>query len=200
MRISAYLRNLLHLPEKYSEEDFRSRERYRSDYQILARCLLRELPFESVLDVGCANGFLLEALLGAGKTVHGLEVSPAVVAVLPPALAGRVQVGDFREASGTYDLVCCVEVAEHIPRRRSAELVDRLIHVASDWIFFTAAPPGQGGHGHLNCRPRSDWVEIFERQGWREAVATTAAMKQCLRQLELAHWLGSNAIVFRPGH
>ncbi|MCA9789386.1 MAG: hypothetical protein KC462_06410, partial [Cyanobacteria bacterium HKST-UBA05] len=56
----------------------------------------------------------------------------------------------------TFDLAMCVEIAEHIPNRCSRQLVKTLTK-ASDTVFFTAAPPGQGGVGHINEQPQAFW-------------------------------------------
>src|SRR5438128_887099 len=122
---------------------------------MVAASLLRHLDFQTVFDVGCANGFLLSAFSRAGKTIAGIELSPEVVAVLPPELRQVVAIGDFSAAQGSYELVSCVEVAEHIPAKRSEDLVATVTRLATRGIYFTAAPPGQKGHGHINCRPHA---------------------------------------------
>lgn len=181
--------------------DFRARERFRRDYEVLARSLDRRLDFGSVYDVGCANGFLVEELLRAGHRAGGIERSPEVHEVLPPGLRDLVAVGDFTEARGTWDLVACVEVAEHIEPERSEELVASLVDHARRWIYFTAAPPGQRGRGHINCRPHREWIRWFEERRWALALPETDAVREDLAQLEQAVWLRGNSFVLRPaGH
>jgi SAM-dependent methyltransferase len=157
--------------------------------------LLSRLDFATVADVGCANGFLLEAFVAAGKRIAGIELSPAVVEVLPESIRPHVRIGDFAEMTGSYELVCCVEVAEHLPPARSAALVDTLAGLAERSIYFTAAPPGQGGHGHINCRPHAEWLEMFAAHGWREREELTTALRDDLASLETAHWLRGNSFV-----
>ena len=191
------IRTWLKVPTHFSAEDFAERERFRPDYELLARTLVDELDFETFVDVGCANGFLLEALLAAGKEGSGLEISEDAREVLPPALQSRVQIGDFSELLGSHDLVCCVEVAEHIEPHRTDDLVRALTGAARGTIYFTAAPPGQGGHGHINCRPREDWISRFASRGWPEDVDATRRIQSRLEALETAPWLRTNTIVLR---
>ena len=149
-RLSALVRG----PKVYRAKNLAARERYRADYRILAASLLARLPFDSAIDVGCANGFLLESFLEAGREVTGTEVSAAALEVASPAIRDRIQVRDFARSEGVWDLACCVEVAEHVPPERSEELVDVLVRLSRRWIFFTAAPPEQGGRGHgINDHP-----------------------------------------------
>ena len=181
----------------FEEKHFRSREKYRPDYRLLASSLLARLDFDSVFDVGCANGFLLESFHAAGKRIGGIELSPAAVAVLPEAIRPSVAIGDFGATSGSWQLVCCVEVAEHIVPGRSGELVAVLASAAERWIYFTAAPPGQGGRGHLNCRPPEEWLELFAEHGWTLDQPLTAGLRADLEALSEAHWLRGNSLVLR---
>ena len=189
---------LLHsaaIRKHFEEKHFRAREKFRPDYHLLATTLLARLDFDSVFDVGCANGFLLESFLAAGKRIGGIELSPEAVAVLPPAVRPSVAIGDFSETTGRWDLVCCVEVAEHIVPARSAELVAIVAGAADRWVYFTAAPPGQSGRGHINCRPPEEWLSLFASQGWSLDERLTAAVRADLQRLSEAHWLRGNSLV-----
>ncbi len=185
-------------PKPYRERDFRRRERFRDDYLAVAVLLDRLLDFRSVYDVGCANGFLLEGFLAADKEVAGIEASAAVRGVLPESLVDRVRVGDFAEATGAWDLVCCVEVAEHIPPERSEELVSTLARLATGSIYFTAAPPGQTGRGHINCRPHAEWLGWLADAGWPADEDLTTRLRDGLASLVHTPWLRQNSFVLRP--
>jgi hypothetical protein len=112
-------------------------------------------------------------------------------------------VGDFAEVPQhfprPFDLVCCVEVAEHIDPARSRELVTVVTNAARRWIYFTAAPPGQSGRGHINCRPHEEWLGWFEEEGWRTAGEETEALRAALEHLTRAHWLQGNSFLLAPG-
>jgi hypothetical protein len=190
-RLSALVRG----PKVYRVKNFAARERYRADYRILADSLLARLPFDSAIDVGCANGFLLESFLAAGKEVGGTEVSAAALEVASPAIRDRIQIRDFSGSEGVWDLACCVEVAEHIPPGRSEELVEVLVRLSRRWIFFTAAPPEQGGRGHINCRPPEDWLAWFEARSVACDRGLTERVRRDLERLERAPWLRQNCLV-----
>ena len=197
MRIKGGIWRVLGLPKPYGIGDFESRERLRDDYLLVGGALADLFDFDSVLDVGCGNGFLLEELQRRGKSVSGIERSRAVRKVLAPEIADKIRIGDFRTATGSWDLVCCVEVAEHIRPAVSERLVSTLARVAKRWIYFTAAPPGQGGRGHINCRPAAWWVGAFAEEGWSLDPEMTGAVKLRLEALREATWLGENSMVFR---
>jgi len=199
MNLGKKLRRLIVRSELFGARDFARRGRFQGDYQILATGLLGLLDFESVIDVGCATGLLLSELQTAGKTVGGIELSPEVVDYLPTELKGKVQVGDFSDVEGRADLVSCIEMAEHIVPTRSEELVEVLTGISTRWIYFTAAQPGQSGHGHINCRPMEDWVSWFNARGWELDTERTEGLRTVLGELEKAVWLRGNSVIFGIG-
>ncbi len=191
------LRRLVRRPKPYRLRDLSRRERFRSDYDLVADFLLRHLPFESAIDVGCGNGFLLQRFSAAGKRISGVDVSADVRTLIGERLNGSIEVADFGAAAGSYDLACCVEVAEHIEPERSLALVETLTRVARSWIYFSAAPEGQAGRGHINCRPHSDWLGWFDAQGWHLDNEETGRLRVHLEQLALAPWLRGNSFLMK---
>lgn len=77
-----------------------------------------------VLDVGCGGGLLAEGMARRGAQVTALDLSPAALEVARlHALESGVDV-DYRlvsaeqlarEAAGSFDLVTCLEMLEHVP-------------------------------------------------------------------------------------
>lgn len=182
-------------PADFDAHQLERREKLKPDYRILADSLARHLSFQSMLDVGCAQGLLLEPLRQKGIDVQGIEVSDDVTEYLPEPLKPHVTIGDFSEASGSYDLVCCVEVAEHIPPSRSQELVNKLCGLSNQFIYFTAAPLGQKGHGHINCRPHRQWIQWFNQSGYHVNQSVTKKIKSDLEEVEYTDWLEENSFL-----
>lgn len=182
-------------PADFDVRQLERREKYKADYRILADSLMRHLSFQSMLDVGCAQGLLMEPLRQRGVDVQGVEISDDVIEYLPEPLTPHVSIDDFSEASGSYDLVCCVEVAEHISPSRSRELVRKLCSLSNECIYFTAAPPGQGGHGHINCRPHSEWIQWFDQFGCQVSPSVTEAIRSDLSEVDHTYWLKENSFL-----
>jgi hypothetical protein len=64
-----------------------------------------------------------------------------------------------------FDLVLCLEVAEHLHENSAAHLV-RSLTMHSDLVVFSAACPNQFGQGHINCQWPVYWQELFNSSNY----------------------------------
>ncbi|WP_323990744.1 methyltransferase domain-containing protein [Nguyenibacter sp. L1] len=138
--------------------------------------LLRHHPARSVVDVGCGVGSWLRAAMECGATrglgIDGDYVSREQLLVaqdlfLPADLAAAGLVDTIAaRMTPRFDLVTCLEVAEHLPFDRSESLVDDLTRLG-DVILFSAAIPYQHGTGHINEQWPEFWALLFRRKGFR---------------------------------
>ncbi len=64
-----------------------------------------------------------------------------------------------------FDMVLCLEVAEHIDEAFGAVLVETLTR-HSDRVVFSAACPNQPGQHHVNCQWPEYWQALFNRHGF----------------------------------
>jgi hypothetical protein len=60
------------------------------------------------------------------------------------------------------DLAYSFEVAEHLPPELGNRLV-AFLAASAPTVVFTAAPPGQGGSGHVNEQERPYWVRALSQ-------------------------------------
>ena len=100
-----------------------------------------------VLDVGCGGGLLTEAMARAGATVTGIDAgeAPLTVARLH-GLESGVEV-EYRhlpaealaaEQPGSFDVVCCLEMLEHVPDPGSVvRACAELVRPGGDLFFST---------------------------------------------------------------
>jgi hypothetical protein len=64
-----------------------------------------------------------------------------------------------------FDCVICLEVAEHLEESSANTLIESLCR-HGNFIFFSAASPGQGGQNHVNCQWPTYWQSLFNVQGF----------------------------------
>jgi len=123
----------------------------------------------SVLDVGCGVGaFLAEFMRQGVGEVLGMDSDwvPADDLVIPRERFVTANLADSIPTYGRFDLVICLEVAEHLPESRAAGFVEDLCAHAAV-VAFSAAIPQQGGTEHLNEQWPSYWAALFEGCGYR---------------------------------
>lgn len=154
----------------YGERYFKS-PIFDYDYGAIADAIIDQYHPASVIEFGCGNGELTRALSNRGIFVTALD------GYSNPDFFGATGI-QFKNVDlnkpeavisllGTakFDLAICMEVAEHLTPNVSFDLIKSLTTV-SDVVVFSAAVPGQGGDGHVNCRNRTEWHEFFLSQGF----------------------------------
>jgi 2-polyprenyl-3-methyl-5-hydroxy-6-metoxy-1,4-benzoquinol methylase len=149
---------------------------------------------ESLLDVGCAEGALVQWAQRVGITAVGLDLAvPEHPSLLTADLRKPVTLGR------TFQWVLCWEVAEHLPESAADTLCDTLVrHLAPGGrLIFTAARPGQRGPGHINCQKPAYWIAKLAERGalWAEG-PTIDLSNAWLRCAPRVPWYGNNVHVF----
>jgi SAM-dependent methyltransferase len=129
--------------------------------------ILRTVRPSSVLDVGCGNGTWLKVFEDNGVTdyvgIDGSEYSARF----------HIGIDKYRKKDLTlpfdlkrkFDLVLCLEVAEHIAASSADALIDTIVK-HGDHILFSAAIPGQGGQHHVNEQWPRYWQSKFLAHGF----------------------------------
>ncbi len=145
----------------------------------------------SVLDLGCGTGQSLDFFLAHGVDAVGIEASAlAISRARHPERIQQFNLNEELDLHRKFDLVWCFEVAEHIHPKYARNLVRSMCN-HSERIVLSAAPPGQGGEGHLNEQPPSYWIRLFDANGYAFDEANSAA----LQRLEEQH--SQNMLTFR---
>lgn len=132
----------------------------------IADRIVQDLRPGRVLDVGCAMGFLVEALRERGVEAFGVDVSEYAVEHSAPEIRPHLWVGSATaDLRGRYDLIVCIEVLEHLQTADSEQAVANLCAHADD-ILFASSPLDQGELTHFNCRPPEYWAQLFGASGF----------------------------------
>jgi SAM-dependent methyltransferase len=155
-----------------------------------------------ILDVGCGPGIYVEQMLAQGLDAYGVDVER------PPAESPRLQRLSVFDSSfpvrycGRFDLVLSLEVGEHLPGQLAFEYVRRLVDCLSPsgrrTILFSAAHPGQGGDGHINCQPKAYWLDLFRFAGMSLDEIATEDMLRFMTDGPHMGWFRMNAMILVP--
>jgi hypothetical protein len=152
-------------------------------------------PPQSVIDVGCGRGVWAAEWRRRGVTqcfgVDGEYVPRSSLLIPETNFRARDLTKPF-DLGRRFALVQCLEVAEHVPSRAAATLIDTLIW-HGDVILFSAAVPGQGGEHHVNERPFKYWRSLFHSRGYRMYDAVRPSLRG---KHDIEPWYRYNAFVF----
>jgi SAM-dependent methyltransferase len=182
----------------YYHHDYLHNEK---DPAIIVPILYSILRPTSVLDVGCGIGNFLKAFKELGvDQVLGID-GPWVDRTI---LHKNIQPEEFLEqdldkvirTNKRFDLVLCLEVAEHLSPERAESLIGELVK-AGRTIVFSAAIPGQGGTNHIN----EQWPEYWAGEFRKHRYQIHDVFKSILWDKEIHWWYKQNMLLALPdGH
>jgi len=156
-----------------------------------------ELSGARGLDVGCGGGILAESLARKGGQVTGIDVAPRVLStaklhLLESGLDVEYQeklVEDMaQESPGTFDVVTCMEMLEHVPDPASIiQSIEKLLK--------------PGGHGFFSTRNRTPLAVALGMVG-AEHIARllprgTHRYDRFIKPSELSAWIREAGLVTR---
>jgi hypothetical protein len=161
---------------------------------VLIPIVLEYMTPSSVLDIGCKHGEWLSVFQRHGiADVQGLDRARWRAEVLiDPATFRVVDLSKPFSIDRRFDLSVCVEVAEHLPESAAEPLV-RELTAAAPVVLFSAALPGQGGHGHVNEQPHAFWDSLF---AGRDFVKMDCLRPRIWQDARVAWWYRQNIFLY----
>jgi GT2 family glycosyltransferase/SAM-dependent methyltransferase len=143
-------------------------------FATIADHVVAEIKPRSVLDVGCAKGFLVEALRDRGVEAFGIDISEYAIGEVRPDIRPYCRVASATEPfRQRYDLIVCIEVLEHLDEADGRRAIANIGRSAGD-VLFSSTPDDFTEPTHVNVRPRSWWIERFAEHGLMLDVAFDA--------------------------
>lgn len=162
---------------------------------VVVPLVLRELAPSSVLDVGCGAGAWLAEYRNHGITdylgVDGAYLQRSSLLISAEHFQSQDVAQPF-ELGRRFDIVQCLEVAEHLPEASSDMLIENLVR-HGDKVLFSAAPPGQGGENHINEQTYEFWRLLFAKHGYKPFDLFRPMIKG---DTEVESWYRYNMVLF----
>ena len=152
---------------RYNEASFKGRSRY--PYFEYGVALQEVFAPAGIIDIGCANGYLLEYFYKKGFTeIKGLEGAEAAFKYMKPEIKDRVikvdlskdiEDMDIRAEIKKYYLVNCTEVGEHIPCKYEDIFLKNVEKFVGKYLILSWANTWEGWQGfdkqsHVNPRTK----------------------------------------------
>ena len=173
----------------------RLREGARRSAEVVVPLIIEWVRPESVVDVGCGLGTWLAVLAEHGVSdlvgVDGDHVDRTMLEIPQERFVPH----DLREPlrlDRTFDLVLCLEVAEHLPAECAETFVASLTRLGPV-IAFSAAIPGQGGKGHVNEQWPDYWVDRFGGKGY---ISVDCLRRKVWSRADVEPWYAQNLLLF----
>jgi len=159
----------------------------------LAEYVHTNLPGKRISDIGCGPGIYVHALRELGENAVGYDSDERV-----KGKEALTQISMF-DLYDPADIIFCFEVAEHIPAEQADAVVTSLLHNLKPGgiLFWTAAQPGQGGHGHVNCQPKDYWENKFSINNAVRAIELENHLLEFIKQGPHMGWFVNNLMVFK---
>jgi 2-polyprenyl-3-methyl-5-hydroxy-6-metoxy-1,4-benzoquinol methylase len=169
--------------EKYFEDGVRNRVSAYENYRWMPERSIREassiinnIKFDTVLDYGCAKGFMVYALRLLGKEAYGADVSQYAVKNCHPNVKDYLQVIENTEQlTGGWDLIIAKDVLEHIPKDLIPSVLSELRRRCK--TIFIAVPLGDGIRyrireyemdiTHIVREPEEWWLKTIVDAGFK---------------------------------
>ena len=145
---------------------YRRDETWLAFFDSIAGRIISDIQPESVLDAGCAWGFLVEKLRQRGVAAYGLDLSDYAIQNVHPDVQPYCWIGSVAEPfPQNYGLIVCIEVLEHLEKAGAERAIENLC-LHSDQILFSSTPFDYKEATHFNVQPPEYWAELFARQGF----------------------------------
>ena len=159
----------------------------------LANWISTESTALTVLDIGCGPGTYVRALRELGVDAIGIDTDE------------RVSEQEYLSQQSLFDtklqaqLVLCLEVAEHIDSSLSDDTAASVAGAVEPggMLIWSAAHPGQGGTGHINCQPKSYWHSKLKEAGLERDEETESKLLNYVKAGYHMGWFYLNGMVFR---
>lgn len=146
---------------------------------------------KTVLDAGCALGYLVAALRDLGVEAYGVDVSEYAITNVREDIKPYCAVGSLTDTLPVslprkYDLVVTIEVLEHLTVEDGKKAIQNLCTL-SDRVLFSSTPSDFDDITHINVQQREYWSEIFAKEHFYDAVLCRPT------------WLTPQAVLYQKG-
>jgi len=179
-----------HHPERINYDQIADEEA--APAERIAKWISSALPPGTVLDIGCGPGTYVDALHTFGIQARGVDIDNRVLGKEHLKYQSLFDL----TADDTADIVVCLEVAEHIEESQADLVAAQVAGCVKKTLIWSAAQPGQGGIGHINCQSKQYWEQKLTAQGLTRNIELETRMLEFVVQGPHMGWFRNNVMLF----
>lgn len=150
-------------------------EQWTEFFGIVADRIIADFAPKTVLDAGCAMGYLVTALRDRGVEAYGIDISRYAISKVREDIKPFCVVGSLTdelppELPKRFDLVTNIEVLEHLYAEEAVKAVHTLCG-ATDMVLFSSTPDDFTETTHVNVQQREYWARLFAQCGFFDNIS-----------------------------
>ena len=160
--------------EYYQQYDkgtgYASTENYEPFFKSVAQRIVDDFAPKTVLDIGCAWGYLVSALRDLGVKAYGIDISEYAISMvrsdIKPYCAALSVTGDLPQTfPSCFDLVVSIEMIEHLYEEDCLAAIEKICSY-SNRILLSSSSDDVTDETHFNVRQPEYWVKQFAKFGF----------------------------------
>ncbi len=143
------------------ENPYDKKDIWQPFFNDIADRIVKYIDPKTVLDAGCAMGYLVEALRDRGVEAYGIDISEYAISKVRKDIKPYCSVGSIlNPLNRNYDLIISIEVIEHLNMNNHIKAIENLCNYTNDFLF-SSTPTGYNDPSHFNIHPTYYWAKVF---------------------------------------
>lgn len=156
--------------DEHLGNDYHKEEQWLPLFQRFADHIVEDFAPKTVLDIGCAFGYMVKYLRDRGVEAWGIDTSSYAISQADEKIKPYLRVSSACEPlpedmPQKYDLVINIEVLEHMTMEDGDLAISKMCTYA-DKILFSSTAEDFDEPTHINVQQPAYWVTKFAKQGF----------------------------------
>ncbi len=159
-----------HFFDSFCGEDYSNVEYWSTYFSAIADKIVEYFSPKTLLDAGCANGYLVAELRKRGVEAYGVDISTYAIESASEEIRPYLHIQSLTDPlpehfPKRYDMVVTIEVLEHLFPEDGAKAIAMLCSY-SDTVLFSSTPYDLENASHFNVQQQEYWAKIFAGQSF----------------------------------
>lgn len=147
-------------------------------FERIADSIIEDFAPKTVLDAGCAYGYLVAALRDRGVQAFGIDISKHAIANVRNNIKPYCSVCSLTDPlpenfPNKFDLITCIEVLEHMNEDEGTLAIENLCKHTEN-IIFSSTPSDLKEPTHFNVQQQEYWAKRFAVNGFFNQILYSA--------------------------